>query len=289
MRYTIATLGIAAVFAASVAVRLPAAPRASTGAAIGEFVWHDLVTSNPAGARAFYGGLLGWTFEAGEGVDPGYTVIGYGGRRIGGIVQPQRRDDQAPVAQWLSYVVVGDVDRSAEAFATGGGRVFRGPLDARGDLRVAVVADAQGAPIGLASRGPARAAEDAAVPPLHDWLWMEYVAREPGPALTFYAEAVGFSSRVHATRDSFTYYLLATDRPRAGLFLSPWPLETSAWLPYVRVEDPGAMALRAQELGGRVVLDPRPGIRNGSLAIVLDPDGAPLALQKFPFDPGATP
>jgi hypothetical protein len=37
------------------------------------------------------------------------------------------------------------------------------------------------------------------------------------------------------------------------------------------------------------VLAPRADIRNGSLAIVLDPAGAPLALQKFPFDTKARP
>jgi hypothetical protein len=38
-----------------------------------------------------------------------------------------------------------------------------------------------------------------------------------------------------------------------------------------------------------VVLAPRDDIRNRSLAIVLDPAGAPLALQKFPFDTKARP
>jgi uncharacterized protein len=43
------------------------------------------------------------------------------------------------------------------------------------------------------------------------------------------------------------------------------------------------------ELGGSVALAPRADVRNGSLAIVLDPAGAPLALQRFPFETGATP
>jgi hypothetical protein len=43
------------------------------------------------------------------------------------------------------------------------------------------------------------------------------------------------------------------------------------------------------ELGGTIALAPAPGVRNGSLAIVLDPVGAPLALQLFPFAGGSTP
>jgi uncharacterized protein len=266
---------------------LAAAQQPPPVTAAGEFVWHDLVTQEPAAARAFYGALFGWTFEAGEGIDPGYTIIKHDGRPIGGLVVPKSKQGSEAVAQWLAYVVVADVDKSAAAFRQAGGQVFRGPLNARKDLRVAVVADAQGAPLGLASRGPN---VDAERPPgLHRWLWMEYVARDPGAALKFYAEAIGFRHEVSEVRQSFTYYLLSTDRPRAGLFRSPWERETSAWLPYVRVADPAAMAMRAAELGGRVAVEPTARVRNGSLAIVIDPAGAPLALQKYPFDAGVTP
>jgi predicted enzyme related to lactoylglutathione lyase len=264
----------------------PVTPAPDTNAAVGEFVWHDLVTDNPAASRVFYGALFGWTFAAGQGIDPGYTMIEHEGRPIGGIVP--RRQENAAAAQWLAYVVVADVDHAARTFEQAGGRIFRGPLNARRDLRVAVVSDAQGAPLGLSSRGPEL--PDGGQPPaLHRWLWMEYVARDAAAALTFYGEAVGFRHELFETRNAFTYYLLSTDRPRAGLFLSPWPRATSAWLPYVRVADAAAAAARAVELGGSVLLAPRADVRNGSLAIVLDPAGAPVALQKFPFANGATP
>ena len=100
------------------------------------------------------------------------------------------------------------------------------------------------------------------------------------------APRLGFRHEVSDTRQNFTYYLLQTDRPRAGLFLSPWTRETSAWLPYVRVADPAAMAAAAEELGATIAVAPRAAVRNGSLAIIVDPTGAPLALQKFPFDDG---
>jgi predicted enzyme related to lactoylglutathione lyase len=261
---------------------LTSAPKAGAGV----FVWHDLITNNPGASRDFYGALFGWTFEGGVGVDPGYAVIKHEKRPIGGIVPLQRRDGEV-VAQWLAYVVVADVDRASEAFRQAGGTVFRGPLNVRKDLRVAVVADAQGAPLGLASRGPD--VDDDNVPTEHRWLWMEYVAVDPAPALKFYGDVVGFDNEISETRNNFTYYLLKTDRPRAGLFRSPWERKTSAWLPYVRVADPAAMAMRAVELGGSIALSPRPDVRNGSLAIVLDPTGAPLALQKFPFEAGVAP
>jgi predicted enzyme related to lactoylglutathione lyase len=261
----------------------PAAPPAPATA--GSFVWHDLITEDPAAGRTFYGALFGWTFENAAGVDPGYTIIRHDGRRIGGIVRVQRKEPSP--AQWLSYVMVDDVDKAAEVFRKAGGQVYRGPLNAKKDLRVAAVADAQGAPLGLTNRGPIEGEERP--PAINRWLWIEYVARDADAALKFYGDAIGFKHEILETRADRAYYLLSTDRPHAGLFLSPWERETSAWLPSVRVADPAAMAARAEQLGGKVVLAPRPEIRNGSLAIILDPAGAPVALQKFPFDTGATP
>lgn len=261
-------------------------PRASAAAAAvaavapaGEFVWHDIITHDAAAIRTFYGSLFGWTFQPGQGVEPNYTIIKQDGAPIGGIVTAREPDT---VPQWLSYVVVADVDRAAAAFSGAGGRVYRAPLDARKNLRVAVVGDAQGAPLGLASRGPDIPA--GSVPAIHRWLWMEYLAVDPAPALDFYSRVIGYTSEVSETRAGFSYHLLKTDRARAGLFASPWKRETALWLPYVRVADAAATAARVSELGGRVVLAPRDDIRNGSLAVVLDPSGAALALQRFPFD-----
>jgi uncharacterized protein len=251
----------------------------------GEFVWHDLITHDAAASRAFYGSLFGWTFQAGKGVDPNYTIVKHEGFPIGGIVTITNIDT---VPQWLSYVVVSNVDSASAAFTESGGRVYRAPLDVRKDLRVAVVGDAQGAPLGLANRG-AETAAAVGIPSINRWLWMEYVALDAPGALDFYSRVVGYTSEVSETREGRSYHLLKTDRPRAGLFASLWKRPASCWLPYVRVEDPVAMAARVTELGGTVVLAPRDDIRNRSLAIVLDPAGAPLALQKFPFDTKARP
>jgi hypothetical protein len=117
---------------------------------------------------------------------------------------------------------------------------------------------------------------------------MEYVALDPAPALAFYSRVLGYTSEVLETRQGRSYHLLKTDRPRAGLFGTLWERNASLWLPYVRVDHVDAMATRVAALGGRVVLAPSADIRNGTLAIVLDPAGAPLALQEFPFERNAT-
>jgi uncharacterized protein len=268
---------LAALIAAAASITL--SPRVSAATTPGEFVWHDLVTHDAAASRAFYGALFGWTFQPGQGVDPGYVIIKQGSEPIGGIVTVEK--DKA-VPQWLSYVMVADVDKASAEFTAAGGKVYRAPLDARKDLRVAVVGDAQGAPIGLASRG--RPDAPAGVPAVNRWLWMEYVATDAPKALEFYGRALGYTSEAKQTPGGLTYHVLKAGTPRAGLFQSPWKRESAAWLPYVRVDDPAAMAARVTQLGGTVLLPPSAELRNGTLAVVLDPAGAALALQKFPFE-----
>ena len=56
------------------------------------------------------------------------------------------------------------------------------------------------------------------------------------------------------------------------------------WLPYVLVDDPSAVAARVDELGGRVLLGPHEELRGGSVAIITDPSGAALTIQKWPLD-----
>jgi predicted enzyme related to lactoylglutathione lyase len=271
------TLAIGIAVAASITL----SPRVSASTTPGEFVWHDLVTHDAAASKAFYGALFGWTFQPGQGVDPGYVMIKQGGDPIGGIVTVAK-DTALP--QWVSYVTVANVDEAAKAFTDAGGKVYRAPLDARKDLRVAVVGDAQGAPLGLASRG--RPDAPAGVPAVNRWLWMEYVAVDAPRALEFYGRALGYTNEARPTAGGLNYHVLKAGPARAGLFQSPWKREASAWLPYVRVGDPAAMAAKVTQLGGTVVLAPSPELRNGSVAVVLDPAGAALALQKYPFEKG---
>jgi len=87
------------------------------------------------------------------------------------------------------------------------------------------------------------------------------------------------------SEENAAYVVLKSDRARAGVFRLPDSKSQVPpnWLPYVLVTDPAGLAARVTGLGGRVLLEPSPEHRKGSLAIVADPSGAVVALQKFPF------
>ena len=52
----------------------------------GQFCWIELGTTDADAAKAFYGGLFGWTAEESDAGDAGvYTMFGFSGRDVGGM------------------------------------------------------------------------------------------------------------------------------------------------------------------------------------------------------------
>jgi predicted enzyme related to lactoylglutathione lyase len=279
-----------------VAVVLAPRPAASAGPASkpaavrpqlpGKFVWFDLLTNDAKAAETYYAGLFGWTFEFLKDHEPPYKIIRESGVPIGGLVDMTGRKEHLPESTWLAYVSVADVDAAAAGFKAKGGKVLKDPFDVSKLARAAVLTDPQKALIGLLRRangdppdGPLAAGR---------FFWAEYMAQDAPAAMAFYRDTLGLDAKpldAGVSGVDFPYYALGKGgKNRAGLYATPWKELNSNWLPYVLVADAAAAAEKAKSLGGRVVLAPRAEIRDGSLAIVVDPTGAALALQKFPFE-----
>lgn len=255
---------------------------APTGQALpGKFVWRNLVTEDPEAVKPFYAALFGWQFAETTSMGAPYTFVKSGGEVIGGISRNRRVVPDQPVSQWIAFLSVASVDRAVEAIRRDGGSVVAGPVDLPKVGRGAVVLDPEGAPLGLLRQSAGDPA-DPAEPPVNGFLWAEHLSRKPADAADFYARLSGAEVR----KSDFAgtpYWVLWNGRPRAGLLRNPIRDDRPVWLSYVRVADPAATATRAAQLGGRVLLAPRPDLRGGTLAVIADPTGAVLALQKWPL------
>lgn len=282
VRFTLAALSLTALMAAACAVRpnIPPVTTMETDTITpGKFVWHDLLTEDPAGARTFYGDLLGWTFT--ETDHPRYTLIWHNGRPIGGIVDMTKDRDDLNKSQWVSLVSVVDVDGAARSTVAAGGVAHVGPLDLPDRGRLAVVSDPQGAVVAYlrATRGDPPDREAG----LGDWLWNELWTREIDASTRFYTDLIGYELTEEKLVDNDSYPVLSRDGVhRAGVVSYPMKEVRAHWLPYVRVADPEALAARVERLGGKLLLAPSDAARKGSVAIVLDPSGAPVAFQQWP-------
>jgi hypothetical protein len=243
------------------------------------------MTEDAEKSRAFYESLFGWTFDRTDRLGKPYLIARSGSTPVAGITQVARRKPDEPITQWISYLSVDNVDSAAARVTAAGGRVLVAPTDLKAN-RAAIVVDPQGAPFGLVRLGP------AARPPtggpsalVGSFLWRDCFATDVERARAFYGSVGGLGARRQDRPDSLVQYFLTRNgtTPVGGVVpIGSRPIKPN-WLPYIRVSDPAAVAARAEQLGGRIILRPSPEIRQGSVAVIADPAGAAVALQKWPF------
>src|SRR5690554_2974420 len=110
------------------------------------FVWYELMTSEPDAAIAFYEAVVGWKMEAFPGIGLPYTVVKAGDRGVGGIMaMPEQAARSGMRPGWGGYVFAADVDETTRNVERAGGKVHRQPEDIPDVGRFSVVADPQGA------------------------------------------------------------------------------------------------------------------------------------------------
>jgi predicted enzyme related to lactoylglutathione lyase len=255
---------------------------ATPASSAGRFVWQDLMTPDAAACRKFYGDLLGWQFHETTRNGKPYLIARLGGKPVAGIVEV--KDPRVKDAGWLSYLSVDDIDHAVSRVTAAGGAVLVAPLRIEGIGRIAAVTDPEGAPLGLAGLEIEAPAEPAD-PPLARFFWREYFAHDAAKSLAFYRELDGYQDTLSTRKSLLPYHLLERNGPQAGLIQLPEELMAvkSNWLPYLRVDDPAAMSARVTTLGGRVILPASAELRNGTVAIVADPTGGAVALQRWPI------
>jgi hypothetical protein len=119
------------------------APPPGAQPAQGAFSWHELATTDVAGALRFYGELFGW--RKGAGHDMGnmgvYQLFEHAGNQVGGMCNVQ---GPSTPPSWLSYVHVADSDRAVAAAKSAGGRLLHGPMEVPGGSWIALLMDPQG-------------------------------------------------------------------------------------------------------------------------------------------------
>ena len=118
----------------------------------GKVWWNELNTHDAKAARDYYAATCGWTFDnmplAGGNGD--YFVAMRDGVPTAGILDLTAISGMEKVPpHWLTYFAVADVDASAKASESAGGRVQRAPWDIPGVGRIAIVVDPTGAMMGL--------------------------------------------------------------------------------------------------------------------------------------------
>src|SRR5262245_13491158 len=140
------------------------APMASSDKpGVGEFSWHELITTDWSAAFRFYQQLFGW--EKTESMDMGpemgvYQMYGWKGNTLGGMMNKPKEMPAPP--HWMSYIRVPDSKQAAETVKRIGGMVLNGPMEVPGGDWIAQGMDPQGAAFAVHSVTAKPAAEKPA-------------------------------------------------------------------------------------------------------------------------------
>ncbi len=248
----------------------------------GKVVWRDLVTHDVAGAKKFYSSVFGWDFTAGGSDDAPYTTIYHKGVAIGGIVRVPKKEGTPSVHQWVVSISVPDVKTAVTTFTASGGKVLVAATNYGDRGQVAVVQDAGGAVVAFV-RARTGDPEDRG-PVVGGWLWSELWTDNPTAAVAQYKSLLAYDVATTPVDKLGDYSVLKSQgSPRAGIMKNPVAGARAYWMPYVQVEDPAATAKQAVTRGGKTLLAPSEAVRKSSVAIIADPAGGAVAVQKYPL------
>ncbi len=247
----------------------------------GSVCWIDVSSTDPAGSRAFYAGLFGWTYRIDP--DPGRrhdTTALCTGRPVAGLAGVPVQPGQP--ATWTLYLASADLTHTAELFAQRGGRVLYGPADVPGQGNVLIGAEPTGAVIGFWQPATPWTFHTTSPGALY---WAELNTWHGTRADEFFANLFDYDQQQIGDGRDVDYTTWSRGEPMMLGRLQmneEWALPGVAarWMLYFAV-DPrtgtDAAADRVLDLGGRVAIDPY-DTELGRIARVADPSGAGFAL-----------
>jgi predicted enzyme related to lactoylglutathione lyase len=265
----------AAVVITGCATLLPKVPPLGSKGTIlpGKVVWHDLVTPDMNKAKIFYAGLFDWSFEE---LSDGYALARHNGRLVAGIA---KLDRSGRSSNWLPLVSVPDMDGLVTEATAADGKIILKPFDLPRRGRVAVLRDPQGAAFGVVQSSHGDPADRKA--DINEWLWNEVWTDDIPAAVAFYQTIGGYRLAEKTVDDIHYRYLERDGQPRVGLLDKPSPQIGNTWVAYIRVADVDATVDKAKALGGNVLMAPTAAVRNGTVAVIADPNGAGFVVQEW--------
>ena len=249
----------------------------------GRFVWHELLTTDPKAAGAFFSKIIGWKTQP-WGTDGSYTLFVSGSRQLAGLMAlPEDARKMGASPNWLTYVGTTDVDETARLATSLGARVLKAPEDIPGAGRFAVLQDPQGATFGIYKSNQSPGAD--AAPVVGDFSWHELATTDAKAALGFYQRLFGWEETSAMDMGEMGVYQMfgqsKQGRTLGGLFNKPSQMPgPPAWLAYIKVPDARKTADAIKKAGAKVINGPMEVPGGDWIAQGIDQQGAMFAVHS---------
>ncbi len=255
----------------------------------GYFLWHELMTTDPDGAKAFYPAVTDWSLTPGGIPDLEYDMWTTARGPVGGcMLLPVEARSMGAGSHWIPYMGTTDIASTAARAGELGARTFVPVTDIPDIGQFAVLADPQGAMFALYQ--PGVPSDEEARPQVGDFSWHELMTTDAPAALAFYGDLFGWTETgAHDMGPMGIYHLFGGDGHTFGGMLSrtaDMPGE-SAWLCYVRTDNAQAAAAAVTNAGGMVMNGPMEVPGGDWIVQCRDPQDAAFALHVMPAPPPA--
>lgn len=245
----------------------------------GDFLWYELLTTDPDAAASFYGALTGWKAQE-AGPVPEYRILGPGEAGIAGLMAlPEDAARAGMRPGWIGYIAVPDVDAAVAAIIADGGRPLTPAMEIPGVGRFALLADPQGAVFYVMHRdGEGCDASFHPAEPGH-CRWNELATTDPASALRFYHRHFGWErSGAMPMGEMGEYQFLSHAGQAIGAVMPVPPGRPPGFTFYFGVRDIDEAAGLISAKGGAIHFGPCE-IPGGEYAVVAsDPQGATFGL-----------
>jgi uncharacterized protein len=243
----------------------------------GRFVWHELMTTDPQAAAAFYSKVLPWKTQP-SGM-PDYTLWVAGKTQTAGLMaQPESARQSGAPPSWLLYIGTPNVDATAADAERLGGKVLKAPADIPTVGRFAVLSDPQGGAFAVFTP-----AGSPAGTPASDFSWHELATSDRQAAMTFYSQLFGWTAGpAHDMGPAGIYQLIEHGGAQIGGFYKLMDASKPPhWLTYIRVASADRAAAAAKAAGGQVINGPMEVPGGSRIAQILDPQGGAFAVHEL--------
>lgn len=247
----------------------------------GRFAWYELMTTDLAAARAFYGNVVGWTAADAKMPDVEYWMFSAGDQPVTGLMMlPDEAKNMGNPPCWVGYVAVDDVDATASAVKVNGGAVYRPPTDIPNVGRFAVVADPQRAAFALVKISDPSQDPDMDITAAGHVGWHELYAVDHVSAFDFYSKLFGWVRKQSMDMGEMgTYQTFGdADLEFGGMMNKPPMLPVAVWGYYFNVGNIDEAAERVKAAGGQIIMGPQDVPGGGFMLQGVDPQGANFAL-----------
>jgi predicted enzyme related to lactoylglutathione lyase len=267
----------------------PATARETGPNPTGDFIWYELMTTDPEGSKTFYDSVVGWDIGEGAAEYNGYRMINAPGGGFAGGVLPLTQEMQQHGARptWLGYIFVADVDQAVGKIEGAGGKALMPATDIPNVGRIAMVADPQGAPFYVMKPIPPAGREnepsDVFSPDkVGHCAWNELSTSDPAAALNFYTTQFGWEKGdVMPMGEKGDYQFITHHGQVLGAIFpsdaGAFPEQTH-WRHYFRVPSISAAKIAAEQGGGSIKVAPMEVPGGDHIIIGTDPQGAEFAL-----------